>query len=39
MTTLTRAQANEILNLWRAGAAHYPAQTINLALWVTGDIE
>ena len=36
---MTRAQANEILDLWRAGAAHYPAATITLALYVTGDIE
>ena len=36
---MTRAQANEILTLWRNGAAHYSAATITLALYMTGDLE
>ena len=35
---MTKAQAHEILNLWRAGLATYPARTITLALHVTGDL-
>lgn len=38
MITMTRYQANEILDLWKAGAAHYPQATITLALYMTGDI-
>lgn len=36
---LTRAQAIEILTLWKAGAAHYPLAVITMALYATGDIE
>ena len=36
---MTRAQANEILNLWKLGAQLYPQHTINMALYITGDIE
>jgi hypothetical protein len=35
---MTRHQANEILDLWKAGAAHYPQAIITLALYMTGDI-
>ena len=35
---MTRHQANEILDLWKAGAMHYPQATIALALYLTGDI-
>lgn len=35
---MTRAQANEILTLWKHGAL-YPVATINLALYVTGDLD
>lgn len=36
---MTRAQAIEILTLWKAGAAIYPPATITMALYATGDIE
>ncbi len=36
---MTRAQANEILTLWKSGAKHYPQAVINEALYMTGDIE
>ena len=36
---MTRAQAHEILNLWRAGGQIYPAETITRALCATGDID
>lgn len=36
---MTRHQANEILTMWREGAAHYPAAVITMALVVTGDID
>ena len=35
---MTRHQANEILDLWKAGAAHYPQETIAMALYLTGDL-
>jgi hypothetical protein len=35
----TRAQANEILSLWKSGAKLYPPHTIALCLYVTGDLE
>lgn len=37
--TMTRAQANELLFLWKVGAAWYPPAVINMALYVTGDLE
>jgi len=36
---MSRAVANEILALWKVGAAHYPAAVISMALYVTGDLE
>lgn len=39
LKTMTRAIANEILNLWRAGAAYYPPSEINMALYVCGDLD
>jgi hypothetical protein len=36
---MTRAIANEILTLWKAGARYYTEATITEALYVTGDIE
>ena len=36
---MTRAQAIEILTLWKAGANHYPVAIITQALYATGDIE
>lgn len=36
---MTRAQANEILTLWKTGAQHYPTATITMALYMTGDID
>lgn len=36
---MTRAQAIEILTLWKNGAEHYPAATITLALYLTGDLD
>ena len=35
---MTRAKANEILDLWKAGAAGYPRAVISMALYVTGDL-
>jgi hypothetical protein len=35
----TRAQANEILSLWKSGAKLYPPHTITLALYVCGDLD
>ena len=34
---MTRYQANEILDLWKAGK-YFPPKTINEALYATGDI-
>ncbi|MBA3774662.1 MAG: hypothetical protein H0X13_19860 [Ramlibacter sp.] len=34
---MTRDKANEILTLWKFGAA-YPARLIDMALYVTGDL-
>ena len=36
---MTRAKANVILGLWKAGAQHYPQSVINMALYLTGDLE
>jgi len=36
---MTRAQANEILYLWKVGAHDYPADVISMALYVTGDMD
>lgn len=36
---MTRAQANEILDLWKLGAKHYPPAIITEALYATGDLE
>ncbi|HQY94576.1 hypothetical protein [Caldilinea sp.] len=36
---MTKAQAHEILSLWKAGAVTYPARTITLALYLTGDLD
>ena len=35
---MTRAKANEILSLWKAGM-DYPAHIITMALYCTGDIQ
>lgn len=35
----SREKANEILNLWRSGAAFFASNVINAALMATGDIE
>ena len=35
---MTRYQANEILDLWKSGAKQFPIQTINEALYATGDL-
>lgn len=36
---MSRARANEILSLWKAGAEHFPQAVILFALYVTGDLE
>lgn len=36
---MTRAQAVEILTLWKAGANLYPAHVITQALYAAGDID
>ena len=36
---MTRAQAIEILTLWKSGAHVYPLNVITQALYATGDIE
>jgi hypothetical protein len=36
---MTRAKANEILTFWKLGLESYPRAVINLALYVTGDLE
>ena len=36
---MTRAQANEVLTLWKNGAQLYPQHVITLALYLTGDIQ
>jgi len=38
MLNLSRAKANEILDLWKSGAASFAQDVINLALYVTGDL-
>lgn len=35
---MTPSQANEILDLWKSGAKHYPDSVINEALYATGDL-
>jgi hypothetical protein len=35
---MTRYQANEILTLWKSGAAIYSRSVISAALYATGDI-
>lgn len=39
MNHMSRAQANEILCLWKAGAELFPIHVINMALYVTGDLD
>lgn len=39
MSQMTRAQANEILYLWKVGAELFPPHVINMALYLTGDLE
>lgn len=39
LQTMTRAQANEILYLWKVGAEFFPAHVINKALYLTGDLD
>lgn len=36
---MTRAQAHEILDRWKAGLQSYPQFVINEALWTTGDLD
>lgn len=36
---MTRAQANEILHLWKIGAQWYPPKVIQMALYLTGDLD
>lgn len=36
---MTRAQANELLTLYRNDLLQLPTTTINLCLYLTGDIE
>lgn len=36
---MTRAQANEILHLWKLGAEDFPQEMITMALYLTGDLE
>ena len=36
---MTKAQAHEILDRWRASLQSYPQVVINEALWVTGDLD
>ena len=35
---MTPCQANEILDLWKSDAKHYPDSVINEALFTTGDL-
>ncbi len=39
LQAMSRAVANEMLTLWRAGAAVFTRQQITLALYVTGDLD
>ena len=36
---MTRAMANEILTFWKLGMESYPKAVINMALYVTGDLD
>jgi len=36
---MSLTQAHEILDLWKAGAMIYSRETINRALYVTGDLD
>ncbi len=36
---MTRARANEILNLWKTGAQLFTRAEIAMALYVTGDLD
>jgi hypothetical protein len=36
---MSRARANEILDLWKAGAAEFTQAEIVMALYVTGDLD
>ena len=36
---MSRARANEILSLWKAGVEDFPERIILAALYVTGDLE
>ncbi len=38
-TQMTRAKANEILELWKKGIEDFPERIILAALYVTGDLE
>lgn len=38
-TPTTRAQANEILFLWKVGAEIYPPHVIAMCLYLTGDLD
>ena len=35
---MTPTQANEILDLWKSGAKHFPNAVITAALYATGDL-
>jgi hypothetical protein len=35
---MTREEGNELLYLWKVGAAHYPSGVIDQALCATGDL-
>lgn len=36
---MTRARANEILDLWRMGVEIFPPSVISSALYFTGDLQ
>jgi hypothetical protein len=36
---MSRARANEILDLWKRGVEDFPERIILAALYVTGDLE
>lgn len=38
MKLYTRAQANEILTMWKQGAKDFPPHIITICLFLTGDI-
>jgi hypothetical protein len=37
--TMTREKANEVLTLWKLGIESYPRRVIDMALYVTGDLD